>query len=46
MSLEKTSIKNRVKGGAMAVRLDNLNADESFAVERIIVNARKSGRKK
>ncbi len=41
-----TSIKNRVKGGALAIRLDNLNANESFAVERIIVNARKSGRKK
>jgi hypothetical protein len=42
----RTSIRNRAKGGAIAVMLANANNDQSFSIEDIQVNIAQSGRSK
>jgi hypothetical protein len=42
----RTSIRNRAKGGAIAVMLANANFGESFSIEDIQVNLTPSGRRK
>ena len=42
----RTSIRNRVKGGALAVTISSPNSGESFAIEDIQVNLTESGRRK